>query len=77
MLDQDTSFADELNQMTADWLYDDISEKLFDDWNMSNLNEGLLYADYRLAEMSGDSDIIAAYHKHWELVPGDEYYIGE
>ena len=58
MIDQDDSFTDSLNQMVADALYEEVSNHLFDDWNDANLNEGLLYADFKLAEMSGDTDII-------------------
>ena len=69
------SFTDYLDSEVRHDMYQRIANDLFDDWNDSNLNEGLLYADYRLAEASGDTDIIDEYHEHWGLVEGDEYYI--
>ena len=75
MLDQQESFTDSLNEMEADALYQEVSGQLFDEWNSANLDEGLLYADYKLAEASGDTDIIDEYHNHWDLHEGDEYYV--
>ena len=75
MIDQEDSFTDTLFIEQVDDLYMNIAGELFDQWNDSNLNEGLLYADYQLAQMSNDSVIVDAYNKHWGLVPGDEYYI--
>ena len=69
------SFTDYLDSEVRHDMYQRIANDLFDDWNDSNLNEGLLYADYRIAEASGDTDIIEEYHNHWQLEPGDEYYI--
>ena len=75
MFDQEDSFTDCLDSEVRHDMYQRIANDLFDDWNDSNLNEGLLYADYKLAEASGDTDIIDEYHEHWGLVEGDEYYI--
>ena len=75
MIDQDDSFTDYMDDEVRTDMYLRIANDLFDDWNDSNLNEGLLYADYKLAEASGDTDIIDEYHEHWGLIEGDEYYI--
>ena len=75
LIDQEDSFTDTLFIEQVDDLYMNIAGELFDEWNDSNLNEGLLYADYQLASRSNDKSIIDAYHEHWGLVEGDEYYI--
>ena len=77
MLDQQESFTDSLNEMEADALYQEVSGQLFDEWNSANLDEGLLYADYQLAQVSGDTDIINAFHEHWGIGPNDEYWLGD
>lgn len=75
MIEQEDSFTDLLDDELKNDMYQQIANDLFDDWNDANLNEGLLYADYKIAEASGDSLIINEYHEHWKLEPGDEYYI--
>ena len=73
---REDSFTDYLDDDLRFDLFEGISNVLFDQWNDSNLNEGLLYADFRIAEMSGVPDIITAYNQHWNLKEGDEYYVG-
>ena len=75
MIDQEDSFLDLLDDDVRYDTFELISNQLFEDWNNANLDEGLLYADYRIAEMSRDALVINAYHEHWGLVAGDEYYI--
>ena len=77
MIDQDGSFTDTLDDELVSDMYQRIANDLFDDWNDANLNEGLLYSDYRTAEMSGDTDIIDTFHKHWGIGPNDEYWLGD
>ena len=76
MIDREDSFLDLLDDDVRFDTFEHISNQLFDDWNNSNLDEGLLYADFRIAAMSGDPDIITAYNQHWNLKEGDEYYVG-
>jgi hypothetical protein len=71
------SFLDNENQMLVDSIISDISETLFEQWNSANLDEGLLYADWRIASISNDSYIASRFNSHWELVPEDEYYLDE
>ena len=75
MIEQEDSFTDMLDDDLRYDTFEHISNQLFDDWNDANLNEGIMYADFRIAEMSGDPVIIAAYNEHWQLKEGDEYYI--
>jgi hypothetical protein len=68
------SFLENENQMLVDSIIDEISEHLFEQWNAGNCDEGLLYADWRIASF-GDSYIRSRFNSHWELVPEDEYYL--
>ena len=52
MIDQEDSFLDLLDDDIRFDTFEYISNQLFDDWNDANLNEGLLYADYKIASMS-------------------------
>lgn len=71
------SFLEDMNQMVIDATMMEIADQLLDDWIQSNLDEGQLFSDWRIAEMSGDPVIIDAFHKHWELIPTDQYWLGE
>ena len=76
MIEQPDSFTDLLDDEIAQALYDGIAANLFDDWNEANLNEGMLYADFRMAQMSDSDVIIDAFHEHWGIGPNDEYWLG-
>lgn len=71
------SFLEDIPQHIVDAEIQAISEQLFDEWMDSNTNEGVFYCDYRFAEMSGNPDIIAQFHEHWEIGPDDEHWLGE
>ena len=77
MINQEDSFTDLLDSEFRQDMYQRIANDLFDDWNDANLNEGLMYADFKIAQMSGDTDIINAFHKHWGIEKDDEYWLGE
>ena len=77
MIDQEDSFTDLLDDDVRYDTFELISNQLFDDWNDANLNEGLMYADFKIAQMSGDTDIINAFHEHWGIGPNDEYWLGD
>lgn len=70
-----TSFLENENQMVIDLIYQEIGEQLVEDWVQSNLDEGQLYADWRFADMSDSNYIKGRFNQHWELNPGDEYYL--
>lgn len=66
-----------VNQMVLDHAIQTISEQLFDDWVFENSNEGTFYSDYRFTEMSGDKYLIDLFHKHYDIKPEDQYWIGD
>jgi hypothetical protein len=71
------SFLENENQMLVDSIIEEISEHLFEQWNAGNCDEGLLYADWRIAGYTNDSYLRSRFNSHWELVPEDEYYLEE
>lgn len=77
MIDQEDSFTDLLDDDFRTDLMLEIANQLFDDWNNANCDEGLMYADFKIAEMSGHPDIIDTFHKHWGIGPNDEYWLGD
>ena len=71
----DTSFMDNENQMVIDAVCQEIGEHLFNEWNESNLDEGILYADYQIALMCDSNYLKRRYNEHWELTPDEEFYV--
>lgn len=77
MIDQEDSFLETLDQELVNNTIMHVAGQLFDDWNDSNCDEGLMYADFKIAEMSDDAVIIDTFHKHWGITPSDEYWLGD
>ena len=50
-----SSFLEDENQMVIDAELQEIGEMLLEDWMNSNLDEGQLYADWRIADMSSSN----------------------
>ena len=71
------SFFDDENQMVVDAVIQEVSEQLFEDWNNANLDEGEIYADYRILELAGTNYLKGRFNQHYDLNPGDEYYFEE
>ena len=69
------SFLDNENQMLIDATMSEIADQLLDDWIQSNLDEGQLYSDYRIAEMSSDNYLKDKFNKHYNLNSDDQYYL--
>ena len=69
------SFMENENQMIIDATIQEIGMELFDQWNDSNLDEGILYADWKIAQMSNSNYLKGRFNQHWELTPEDEYYL--
>ena len=69
------SFLDDENEMVIGATITDIGEKLFEDWNSSNLDEGTFYADQQIAILSDDPYLKDKFNKHYELKEGDEDYL--
>ena len=78
MIEQEESFLDamNINQMVIDAEMTSIGEHLFQEWNDSNLDEGLFYADYQFALMCDSQELKKAFNTYYELNEGDEYYVG-
>lgn len=70
----ETSFLDNENEMLIGAIIQEISEQLFEDWNNSNLDEGIFYADYQIALMTDDRYIKSKFNEFYELTPEDEEY---
>jgi hypothetical protein len=66
---------DNEDRMIVDSAIQQIGEHLFNEWNDSNLDEGILYADYQIAVMCDSDYLKRRYNEHWELTPDDEYYV--
>lgn len=69
------SFLDNENQMIVDAVIDEVAERLFDDWYNSHLDEGELYADFRLLLLADNNYLNNRFNQYYDLKPGDEYYL--
>ena len=69
------SFLENENQMIIDATMQEIAEQLLDNWLDSNLNEGQLYSDWQIAEMSSDIYLKQRFNLFYELTPDDQYYV--
>jgi len=69
------SFLENENQMIIDATMQEIAEQLLDNWLDSNLNEGQIYSDWQIAEMSSDIYLKQRFNLFYELTPDDQYYI--
>lgn len=69
------SFLDNENQMVVDAIIQELSEQLFEDWHNANLDEGEVYADYRILELAGNNYLNRRFNEFYDLKEGDEYYL--
>jgi hypothetical protein len=69
------SFLDNENEMVVGAIISEIGEKLFEDWNDSNLDEGTFYADYQIALLSDDNYLKGRFNQHYDLTPEDDEYL--
>jgi hypothetical protein len=69
------SFLENENQMVIDAILSEIGEQLVEDWINNNLDEGQLYSDWCIANMSDDNYLKGRFNQHWELTPEDQYYL--
>jgi len=69
------SFLENENQMLIDSVYSDIGEQLVEDWVNSNLDEGQLYADWCVADMSNSNYLKGRFNEFHGLGPTDQYYL--
>jgi len=71
----DVSFLDNENEMVIDITLQEIGMELFEDWHNSNLDEGILYADWQIASRCDSNYLKRRYNEHWELTPDEEFYV--
>ena len=71
----EVSFMDNENQMVIDATLSEIADELLDSWMQSNLDEGLLYADWQIAMRCNSNYLKGRYNQHWELEPDEEFYV--
>ncbi len=69
------SFLDDENQMIIDAEIETISEHLFTEQMNSNLDEGILYADYQFASMCDSNYLKNRFNQFYDLKPEDQYYL--
>jgi hypothetical protein len=69
------SFLENENQMVIDATLSEIGEMLVEDWINSNLDEGELYSDWRIADMSDSNYLKGRFNLFYDLKPEDDYYI--
>lgn len=69
------SFLDEENQMIVDAVIHNVAMQRFNDWHNALLDEGELYADFRLLLLADDNYLNRRFNEHYNLKPGDEYYM--
>jgi hypothetical protein len=69
------SFLENENQMVIDAELQEIAEQLLDDWMNSNLDEGQLYADWRIADMSSSNYLKGRFNLFYDLTPDNQYYL--
>ena len=69
------SFLENENQMVIDVELQEIADQLLEEWINSNLDEGQLYSDWRIADMSSSNYLKERFNQFYDLNPGDEYYI--
>ena len=67
------SFLENENQMVIDAEMSEIADQLLDDWIQSNLDEGQLYSDWRMADMSSSNYLKGRLNQFYELTPDNEY----
>ena len=69
------SFLENENQMVIDAELQEIADHLLTEWIESNLDEGQLYSDWRIADMSSSNYLKGRFNLFYDLKPEDQYYI--
>ena len=69
------SFLENENQMVIDAEMSEIADQLLEDWIQSNLDEGQLYSDWRIADMSSSNYLKGRFNLFYDLNPDDQYYL--
>ena len=69
------SFLENENQMVIDAELQEIADHLLTEWIESNLDEGQLYSDWRIADMSSSNYLKGRFNLFYDLKPEDQYYL--
>ena len=69
------SFLENENQMVIDAELQEIADHLLTEWIESNLDEGQLYSDWRIADMSSSNYLKGRFNQFYDLKPEDQYYL--
>ena len=69
------SFLENENQMVIDAEMSEIADQLLEDWINSNLDEGQLYSDWRIADMSSSNYLKGRFNLFYDLKPDNQYYL--
>ena len=69
------SFLENENQMLIDATMSEIGDMLVEDWINSNLDEGQLYSDWRIADMSDSVYLKQKFNQFYDLTPDNQYYL--
>ena len=69
-----SSFLENENEMIIDAIYSEIGEQLVEDWVNSNLDEGQLYADWCVADMSNSNYLKGRFNQFYNFFMSLFYY---
>ena len=67
-------FSDTVNDLILDELQIHIGETLFEQWNNSNLDESVEYAEFKFFAFA-DEELKNAYNEFYGYKEGDEFYL--
>lgn len=67
-------FTDNLGEHILGAIQVDIEEHLFEQWNNTNLDEGVEYAEWQFLQFAPDS-VKQSYNEYYGYTEKDEYYL--
>ena len=67
-------FTDNLGEHIMGAIQVDIEEHLFEQWNNTNLDEGVEYAEWQFLQFAPDS-VKQSYNEYYGYTEKDEYYL--
>lgn len=69
------SFLDDENEMIVGAVLQEIADQVLEDWINNNLDEGEMYSDWRIAQLSDEPYIKAQFNRYYKLSENDDYYL--
>ena len=63
------------SQEVVDLLINDIANQLFDEWHESNLDEGIMYADWKVCSMSNSNYFKRRFNEYYNIQPDSPIYL--